>query len=108
MNQSGGSSDEQGTRPSEQGEFIEDRPPEVGPAVPSSTPFDTGKWREITRAGLAISLTVLLATVLLIIVCASVFSNYSGQDASNLLGIVLAPLVGLVGAATGFYYGKEK
>ena len=93
---------------SEQEEFVEDKSPEVGAAIPAATPFDTGKWREITRATLTLSLTVILAVTLLIIVCATVFSHYSTQDASNLLGIVLAPLVGLVGAATGFYYGKEK
>lgn len=100
--------DESGAPSGEQGEFVENRSPAEGGAVPSATPFDTGKWREITRAALAVSLTVLLAIVLLIVVCATVFLKFSAQDAGNLLGVVLAPLVGLVGAATGFYYGREK
>jgi hypothetical protein len=76
--------------------------PKPGAGVLAVTPVD--RWREAIRAGLAIGLLLLLSAVVLIIVL-----NKSATEAKDLLGSLLAPLVGLVGAATGFYYGgKEK
>jgi hypothetical protein len=78
-----------GSQPTSPVSLVEIRPPEW--------------WRELTRAGLAIGLMFLLAAVMLIIVL-----KKPAGEAKELLGVVLAPLVGLVGAATGFYYGGEK
>lgn len=86
-------------------EFKEVERPKPGASAPSilqMMPVD--KWREWIRAGLAFGLLLLLAAVVLIIVL-----NKSAAEAKEFLGLLLAPLVGLVGAATGFYYGgKEK
>lgn len=83
-------------------EFEEEERPKPGIRdVLEKTPVD--RWREATRAGLAISLTLLLAAVALIVVLSK-----SATDAKDLLSVLLAPLVGLVGAATGFYYGGKE
>jgi hypothetical protein len=51
---------------------------------------------------------VLLAVVLLAVVIRSIWMIIDVKGATDLLGVVLAPLVGLVGAATGFYYGGKE
>lgn len=87
--------------------LVENEDPRPGPGTPPVKPFDSARWRELTRAALAGALTLLLAVALLMVVWAVVYHGYSTQDASDLLCVVLAPLVGLVGAATGFYYGGK-
>lgn len=71
-------------------------------------PFNQSKHREMARSRLAIGLTLLLATTLLIISIQGFWIIKTVQDAIDLLGVILAPLVGLVGAATGFYYGGKE
>jgi hypothetical protein len=36
-----------------------------------------------------------------------IFSLAAFQDVQALMTIVFAPMIGLVGAATGFYYGEK-
>jgi hypothetical protein len=71
--------------------------------TPPQAPFNHEKWREITRAGLAFLLTLLLGTVILLFAIAGI-NGYASTEAKEYLGLVLSPLVGIVGAATGFYY----
>jgi len=86
-------------------ELAEDASPEEGPSVRLTSIEDA---REKTRARLAVALIALLAiTVLTIVVATVATSHYTVAEAVDLLGVVLAPLVGLVGAATGFYYGGK-
>jgi len=86
-------------------EFIESIPPNPGVAFD----FNPGKTRERTRAWLAAVLAVLLFAVVIITLIAVVAASYPTEEAVKLLGVLLSPLVGLVGAATGFYYaGVEK
>jgi hypothetical protein len=86
------------------GEFKEEEVPEPGTRdIVETGPLEPlESRREWTRAALAGGLMVLLAAVILIILLTK-----SAQDAKELLGLVMAPLVGLVGAATGFYYGGK-
>lgn len=85
-------------------EFVEDTQPSPEPFSLPQAPFNLEKWREFTRAGLAILLTALLGAVVLIFVIAGI-NQYPSEEAKEYLGLILSPLVGLVGAATGFYYG---
>lgn len=88
-----------------QREFVEDKPPSPGLGAPPPPRFKVTPewWRELTRAGLAMSLMALLGAAVLIILLGK-----TAEEAKELFGQVLAPLIGLVGAATGFYYGGEK
>jgi hypothetical protein len=88
-------------------EFEENEPPQKGPALPFREPYNLDKTRERARAYLASSLTLLLATVVLILVVAVTARSYPTKEAVDLLGVLLSPLVALVGAATGFYYGGK-
>lgn len=81
-------------------EFKEEEEPKPGTLVVSVGPLESR--REWTRAALAGGLMTLLAAVILIILL-----TRPAQEAKDLLGVVIAPLVGLVGAATGFYYGGK-
>lgn len=89
------------------GEFVEDETPRKGAALPPQEPFNPEKFREQARAWLAGGLTALLTLVVLSLVAAIVFGHYATKDAVDLLGVLLSPLVALVGAATGFYYGGK-
>ncbi len=84
-------------------EFVEDKRPASG--NPVSTTFDPSRWREAARAALAGCLLLLLSLVLVLVLVATLFFELAVGDAEMLLCALLAPLVGLVGAATGFYYG---
>lgn len=56
---------------------------------------------------LAVMLVVLLATVLGVVFLLLGFRRVTAADTQDLLSVVLAPLVGLVGAACGFYFGGK-
>jgi hypothetical protein len=91
-------------------EFTENTAPEPTgnppPVVPESLDEKT-RGRERARAWIAKSLCYLLAATLLIIVIRSCWLLKTIKDATDLLGVILSPLIGLVGAATGFYYGGK-
>lgn len=88
-------------------EFVSSETPAPGGGLPLTQGYDPNRTRESIRSGLAIGLTVLLAVVVLAVVGATVFGDYPVAEAKELLSVVLAPLVALVGAATGFYYGGK-
>jgi hypothetical protein len=89
-------------------EFTEDIVPARRATLPVfQEPFDEKRYRERTRALLAGALCAVLTIVLLIVVIRAVLIMRTTKEATELLGVVLAPLVGLVGAATGFYYGGK-
>lgn len=88
------------------GEFVEDQPPDAAGATVVTKSIEQS--RETTRAWLAGALTALLAIVVILIPVGAMFFSYPAQDAQDLLSLLLAPLVGLVAAATGFYYGQHK
>lgn len=73
-------------------------------------PLTVGKVRKVddTRARLAFSLLALLALVLVLLFALLFIHTISAQEFTQLGGLLLAPLVGLVAAATGYYYGGER
>lgn len=75
------------------------------PPIPTST-FDPEPERERIRGRIALTLLAMLAGVLLL----TFISMWFGMNAEVLrtvLTIVFGPLVTLVSAATGFYYGSR-
>ncbi len=69
-----------------------------------------GKGRRVedTRARLAFSLLGLLTAVLLLLFVLLFVHTITAAQFTQLAGVLLAPLVGLVAAATGYYYGGER
>lgn len=63
--------------------------------------------RETTRKNLAFCLVALVAILLITVLAKSLWLMKTMQDMTDLLAVLLAPFVGLVGAATGFYYGTK-
>jgi uncharacterized integral membrane protein len=76
-----------------------------GPSVVS-----VGKGRKVedTRARLAFSLLGLLAAVLALLLLLLFVHTITAEQFTQLAGVLLAPLVGLVAASTGYYYGGER
>jgi hypothetical protein len=86
----------------------ENVPPEPGGARFQLQPYDPRRTRENARRTLAVLLLVLLAGVMLLILTATLFGNTSVEDAEDLATALVTPLIGLVGAAIGFYYGGDR
>ena len=75
---------------------------------PGPTPFDPSRQRESMRGVVAGLLLVILAFII-IAAFLSYWFNWASQDQiEGLLTIVFAPMIGLVGAATGFYFGSTE
>ncbi|RMF40235.1 MAG: hypothetical protein D6754_03655 [Alphaproteobacteria bacterium] len=99
-----------------------DAPGEVsGPIALESAPYDPTRDREEKRGQVAMILLWLLFIVIVtpfVLIalrwsCFSIFgaescSTFPDIDVLALLEKVLTPLVGLVGAVTGFYFGERK
>ena len=94
-------------QPARESEFVENEVPRAGTPV-TVVPYDPGRTREWIRGGLALGLAGLMAAVILMVVWATLFHAYDTKSARDLIGLVLTPLIGLVGAATGFYYGGDR
>lgn len=69
---------------------------------------DASAKREATRSRIALLLIALFAVEvvgsLLLLACGWA----SAEDLLKILGVLVSPTVGLVGAATAFYYANEK
>ena len=76
---------------------------------PSLTPYDPSEDREKIRGLIALILVCALVGVLAFALFSSWFVMEAGNRSNimNVLEVVLAPLVALVGAVTGFYYGEK-
>lgn len=74
----------------------------------SLPPLTEGPIRRVeqTRALLAYILVGVLATVVFVLLGLLGEGILSSDEFSSVAGVLIAPLVGLVGAATGYYYGK--
>jgi hypothetical protein len=60
-----------------------------------------------TRAHIAYSLVAVLAATLAALLWMLGTKRLASSDFGNVAGVVIAPVVGLVGAATGYYYGHS-
>lgn len=87
-------------------EITEEEP--VGPLL-SPQVFDRHllKKREALRGVIAIILLSLLCGVVVLTYIGFFFTNRAVDDISRILELLMAPLVGLVGAVTGFYFGEK-
>ena len=72
---------------------------------PIDQPYDPSQTREWLRGALAGGLLVLLAFMIVGSFVSLWFNWASSAEVEKILTHALAPIVGLVGAATGFYYG---
>jgi fructose-specific phosphotransferase system IIC component len=61
---------------------------------------------EATRATLAYLMLALLAAVIVSLVVLIYQRKVTPEELSALAGVLIAPIVGLLGAATGYYYGR--
>jgi hypothetical protein len=96
--------------------------PPLSAAGLATAPYDPTRDREGVRSQLAIGLTLLLAVLVvapfaLILVGATCDGLFPASDAckriptvplQDLLETLLTPIIGLVGAVTGFYFGENK
>jgi hypothetical protein len=101
----GGGSGEEGN---ENLDLTHDPPPVASLPEPSEKPWNQDEEQERVRGKIALYLLALLAGV---VVASFVFMwvNPDRIDAmKTLLEIVFSPLIALVGAATGFYFGGKK
>lgn len=68
-----------------------------------------GKARRVedTRANLAFCLFGLLAATVVGLLLLLWLGKLDADDFAQVAGLMISPLVGLVGAVTGYYYGKS-
>lgn len=83
-------------------------PPAVEPSrnVPEGERFDPEPQRELIRGKIALRLLWMLAGVLLLAFI-SMWFKMDTETLRTVLTIIFGPLVTLVSAATGFYYGSR-
>ncbi len=88
-----------------------DLTPEQSPAalaLPETPKYDPSADREKLRGKIALSLIWILGFIVASMIIFSFFHPSNATDAEkSLLDELLAPVVGLVGAVTGFYFGEK-
>jgi hypothetical protein len=75
------------------------------PVAPPAVSVRVAERREGMRGILAGALVAILAATTLLGFASVGFDWASPEEARELLAVLLTPIVGLVGAATGFYFG---
>jgi hypothetical protein len=78
-----------------------------GAKEPDVKPFNIEEAQEKTRGAIAAGLVGLLF-MLVIFAFMSLWSKADPKDLKTLLDMLLAPIIALVGSATGFYFGGKK
>lgn len=76
--------------------------------IADEAPYDPDPERERMRGWIAIGLLALLSFVVISSLITVAARWAPTEDVVRVLGLLFAPLVGLVGAATGFYYGSRQ
>lgn len=81
---------------------------DLGDFLLAEPPVEEGPARRVekTRALLAYLLLALLAVVMGSLLALLALAKVTVDEFGTIAGVLIAPLVGLVGAATGYYYGK--
>jgi len=74
---------------------------------PTSVPFDPRPQQEQIRGWVTVGLATLLGLVILAAFVTIWFRPASVENLESLLTIVFGPLVALVSAATGYYFGGK-
>lgn len=77
-----------------------------GPAF-QTIPYDPAKARESVRGWIALSLIALFALMMSVSFAFMWVHPDRSKDLHDLLALLLGPLVALVGAATGYYFGSK-
>jgi|SRR5579864_8332580 len=92
------------------GDQDRDRPAEVdiGSLELAEPAVEEGPARPVekTRALLAFLLLGLLTFVIAALLVLLAIRRITTQEFGSIAGVLIAPVVGLLGAATGYYYGK--
>jgi hypothetical protein len=70
-------------------------------------PYDPMKARENVRGWIALSLIGLLAGTILVSFILLWIHPERSKELHDLLALIFGPLVALVGAATGYYFGSQ-
>ena len=76
-----------------------------GVSPPSTAPFDPSPEREKIRGYIALGLVILLAIVVLVPLIALVICREIDGQLEKVIQLLMSPLVGIVGAVIGFYFG---
>jgi hypothetical protein len=79
-------------------------PKKVGPRL---TPYDPSKHREWVRGLIAMSLVIGLVGFLAYTTYIFALAPNGVDELLKYMGVVVSPLIGLVGAVTGFYFGDK-
>lgn len=73
----------------------------------STTPFDSGRFHEYCRISMAGAL-VFCVFIEIVLMFASFLAGKPMQEIKDIGQILFAPIIGLVGAVVGFYFGVER
>ena len=79
---------------------------EASPAY-QTVPYDPAKARESIRGWIALSLIAMLGAVLGASLLIIWVHPDRSKDLHDLLTLIFAPLIALVGSATGYYFGSQ-
>jgi hypothetical protein len=79
-----------------------------GLSIVGSQPYNPAQDREKLRGKIALVLVVILGFIVVSAVVFVFINPVNGLGAMKpVLDVLLAPIVGLVGAVTGFYFGEK-
>ena len=88
-------------------------PPEIelgADTAPAPAPPDTEsleQQQEGTREWIAITLLLILAGILLALFCSLWARVITSDQLRGLAGVLIAPIIGLIGSVIGFYFGTK-
>ncbi len=85
----------------------EGAPPAKSAYTLETKQYDPARQREHVRAGIAYLLIGLLVGIIVLSFLMLILAGRSFDEVKGMLELLLAPIVGLVGAVTGFYYGEK-